>query len=233
MNMEIGVLELADGQKPEVELPAWVCPQVDEDNSLFVDNELMKENYIFSDITDIQIEKIINFEDKIQKVSSAIKRIRGSRNEKVQIVRIFAPFSYLARYINPYKLYGVEYEQADILKNYLGILTEELVKYVSSLCEYENIVFSFSDPMGDITLCGIDYYLEYCLPYINSFLYNINPFLEKNVVHICGKLSRTLINLGGLKLSGTYIIEGPSLFYEVTRNPNIKYTGEKCIHVFY
>lgn len=240
MNTKIGILKLNEIPTAAIQVQKWVCPDGDEDNSIFNDgNQVFEGKYRFVNVDDISVSAIISYKKMLLQTPFWKEHKNLFNNDKVQIVRVFAPFSYLAQYINPYTLYAVDLEDT-LLDKILQEIYIQIKQYIVNLARYKNVVFSISDPAVDITFCGMEYFKRFSGCYVHRLLKETEEFMDKNLTYICGRLSHALLSQGFIRTYEyldieEYIHDGEkkdfeAVLFEMTEMKEIKFVGEMCIH---
>ena len=152
-------------------------------------------------------------------IQAVLETIRQCREEPL-ILEVQAPFSILAGLMDPMDLYLCFTEEGERLKDILEKLTAASTDYIRAGLKAGCRFISLADPVGTMDLVGPDHYRDFCGPSEVSLLKQCRPYLDGAVIHLCMKMSRSLV-LAGLAEA----LPGDSVY-----NPEARITGMTCIH---
>ena len=156
---------------------------------------------------------------------------------KPLILEAESPFSVLAALMNPVDLYLCFEEEGNLLNQILHRIARAEAAYIRACVEAGCRIISIADPVGTMDLVGPDYFRDFCGA---SELYLMNmcqPFLDQALIHICKKMTRSLMMAGLVEVlpydsmesgSGDYDYVDKLLF--IAQDPGIHFVGMTCIH---
>lgn len=190
-------------------------------------------NYPFHNLKEI-LEKIntdqfnIIKDKRIQAVIEVVKRLK----ENPLILEVEAPFSVLASLINPMELYAAMVTEPKLLEKILKKIVLEETKYIKEVIQAGCRIISLAEPAGTIDMVGEKYFKECSGKAIEFLLKECEKFLQKSVIHLCGKLSSSMIAVQMVK-EKEYPVKSKDYLdniLEVTGNSEIHFVGQRCIH---
>lgn len=187
-------------------------------------------DYPFSTLEEIDLSSRSIIKDKrIQAVIESIKQLE--HNNRI-ILEAEAPFSILAALVDPMELYGSMQTKPELLNDILNKITLEEQKYLKAAIEAGCTIISLAEPTGTIDMVGEEYFKEFSGRATALLLEESQKFLKNSVVHLCGKLSSSMLMTD---MAGEIIYPANSEEYlenltEAAGNPKIHFTGQHCIH---
>lgn len=179
----------------------------------------------------------------IAEVMSADYSEKGTHTLPV-ILEVEAPFTILSALMNPVDLYQYFEEEPELLTAVLHRITDAQVDYIKACLKAGCRIISLADPAGTMDLVGGDYYKTICGEAEVYLMRKCQPFLDRAIVHICMKMSRSLV-LSGLASAKPYLpdpalvkpylsaghgVDYLDLLLEMASDPGIHFTGMTCIH---
>lgn len=154
--------------------------------------------------------------------------------DQVILLELEAPFSVLAALMNPIDLYACFDEKGELLSEILYKLAQAEAEYVKRAVEAGTRILSLADPVGTMDMTGEKYYRQFCGESERYLLTLCEPYLNQAVMHICKKMSQSLV-IGGLACADKY--EGldntedfTDALLRMADDPEIRFTGMTCIH---
>ena len=167
-------------------------------------------DYPFSRLEEIKPEQFTLMQDKrIKTIIEVTKKLK----EKPLILEAEAPFSILAALIDPMKLYLAMQTEPEKL--------EKILKKIV-----------LAEPTATMDMVGEKCFKECSGMATFMLLKEIEKFLSNSVVHLCGKLSSSMIAVHMAKEEEDFVTGETYLenLIEVTKNPEIHFVGQRCIH---
>lgn len=186
-------------------------------------------DYPFSSLEEVDLNGISIIKD--ERIQAVIESIKQLRDNKI-ILEVEAPFSVLASLINPMELYGSMQTMPDLLNDILNKITLEEKKYLETAIDAGCTIISLAEPTGTVDMIGKEYFKEFSGRATVLLLEESQKFLKNSVVHLCGKLSSSMLMTD---MAGEIIYPASSEEYlenltEAAQNPKIHFTGQHCIH---
>lgn len=185
--------------------------------------------YPFAGLEEINPDNFDIMNDaRIQAVLEVAKWLKG----EIIVFEMEAPFSVLSALINPMELYFSMQAQPQRLNDILKKIAEEEIKYLKAAVEAGCRIISLAEPTGTIDLVGEDCFRECSGRAVSFFLKESQNILEHSVIHLCGKLSHSMIALDMITVTD-YPVESEDYLknlLEVAENPEIHFVGQHCIH---
>lgn len=186
-------------------------------------------DYPFSSLEEVDLNGISIIKD--ERIQAVIESIKQLRDNKI-ILEVEAPFSILASLINPMELYGSMQTKPDLLNDILNKITLEEKKYLETAIDAGCTIISLAEPIGTVDMIGKEYFKEFSGRATVLLLEESQKFLKNSVVHLCGKLSSSMLMTD---MAGEIIYPASSEEYlenltEAAQNPKIHFTGQHCIH---
>ena len=186
-------------------------------------------NYPFSTLKEIEPDQFnLMKDDRIQAVLEVIKTLR----DEPLILEVEAPFSVLAALANPMDLYLAMQKEPELLENMLDKIISEESKYIEAAIQAGCHIISLAEPAGTLDMVGEKYFKECSGKAAVMLLKEIEKFLSDSVVHLCGKLSSSMIAVQ-MAEEEQYTVSSDeylSNLLEVAKNPEIHFMGQRCIH---
>ena len=149
-----------------------------------------------------------------------------------------APFSVLAGLMNPVDLYLSMVEERRLLKGILHKIADASAEYIKACTEAGCRIISLADPAGTMDLVGEECYTSVCGEAAVYFMRKCQPYADKAIIHICRKMSQSLLIAGlvkaePFKLRGITREDSPQFddyLLRMADDPGIHFTGMTCIH---
>lgn len=166
-------------------------------------------------------------------IQAQLRVIEMLRKEPV-ILEVEAPFSVLAALVNPIELYACGEKERGLLAEILHEIAAAQADYVKLAARAGCRIFSAADPAGTMDLVGEQYYREICGRSEWEFLSLCEGQLTDSVMHLCKKMSQSLV-LSGMAQAEERILPGEKsdlacALWELAENPAVHFTGMKCLH---
>ena len=186
-------------------------------------------DYPFSTLEEINPAELILMKDKrMRTVIEVIKKLK----EEPLILEAEAPFSILAALIDPMKLYLAMQTEPEKLEKILKKIVLEEAEYIKAVIQAGGRIISLAEPTGTIDMVGEKCFKECSGMAVFMLLKEIEKFLSNSVVHLCGKLSSSMLTVH-MAEETEYFVSGETYLenlIEVTKNPEIHFVGQHCIH---
>ena len=186
-------------------------------------------DYPFSRLEEIKPEQFTLMQDKrIKTIIEVTKKLK----EKPLILEAEAPFSILAALIDPMKLYLAMQTEPEKLEKILKKIVLEEAEYIKAVIQAGCRIVSLAEPTATMDMVGEKCFKECSGMATFMLLKEIEKFLSNSVVHLCGKLSSSMITVHMVK-EEEYFVTGETYLenlIEVTKNPEIHFVGQRCIH---
>lgn len=186
-------------------------------------------DYPFSTLEEINPAELILMKDKrMRTVIEVIKKLK----EEPLILEVEAPFSILAALIDPMKLYLAMQTEPEKLEKILKKIVLEEAEYIKAVIQAGGRIISLAEPTGTIDMVGEKCFKECSGMAVFMLLKEIEKFLSNSVVHLCGKLSSSMLTVH-MAEETEYFVSGETYLenlIEVTKNPEIHFVGQHCIH---
>ena len=186
-------------------------------------------DYPFSTLEEINSAQFALMNDeRIRTVIEVTKKLK----EEPLILEAEAPFSILAALIDPMKLYLAMQTELDKLKKVLKKIILEEVEYIKAVIQAGCRIISLAEPTGTVDMVGEKCFKECSGMAAFMLLKEIEKFLSNSVVHLCGKLSSSMIAVH-MAEEEEYFVTGETYLenlIEITKNPEIHFVGQRCIH---
>ncbi|MDD7112944.1 MAG: uroporphyrinogen decarboxylase family protein [Lachnospiraceae bacterium] len=186
-------------------------------------------DYPFSTLKEIEPDQFsLMKDDRIQAVLAVIKTLR----DEPLILEVEAPFSVLASLVNPMDLYLSMQAEPELLENILKRIVSEESKYIEAGVQAGCHIFSMAEPAGTLDMVGEKYFKECSGKAAVMLLKEIEGFLSGSVVHLCGKLSSSMIAVQ-MAEEEEYSVNSEEYLenlLEIAKNPEIHFVGQRCIH---
>lgn len=186
-------------------------------------------DYPFSTLEEINPVQFNLMKDKrIRTLIEVIKKLK----EETLVLEVEAPFSVLAALIDPMKLYLAMQTEPDKLEKILKKIVLEEAEYIKAVIQAGCRIISLAEPTGTVDMVGEKCFKECSGMAAFMFLKELEKFLSNSVVHLCGKLSSSMIAVHMAK-EEEYFVPGETYLenlIEATKNPEIHFVGQRCIH---
>ncbi|MBR0382159.1 MAG: hypothetical protein IJH71_06980 [Eubacterium sp.] len=154
--------------------------------------------------------------------------------DKFLILEAEAPFSILAALMNPMDLYLCFEESPALLEDILVRIAAASAEYIKACVEAGCRIISLADPVGTMDLVGEDYYRRFCGKAALVFMEKCEPYLDKAIMHLCMKMSRSLV-ISGMAGAEAWQVRDEAADYRdillaMAEDERIHFTGMTCIH---
>ena len=152
-------------------------------------------------------------------IRATLETIRQCREEPL-ILEVQSPFSILGGLMDPMDLYLCFTEEGERLKDILERVAAASAAYIRASLQAGCRLISLADPVGTMDMVGSEHYRDFCGPSEVSLLKKCRPYLDGAVIHLCMKMSRSLV------LAELAEAEPEDSMYK----PEARITGMTCIH---
>ena len=185
--------------------------------------------YPFSSLEEIKPKQLTLM--KNPHIKAVIEVIKQLKNETV-ILEAEAPFSIVSALINPMELYASMQTKTEHLNRILEKIAFEEAKYLEAAIQAGCRIISLAEPTATMDMVGEKCFKECSGMATFMLLKEIEKFLSNSVVHLCGKLSSSMIAVHMAKEEEDFVTGETYLenLIEVTKNPEIHFVGQRCIH---
>lgn len=186
-------------------------------------------DYPFSTLEEINSAQFILMNDK--RIRTVIEVTKKLKDEPL-VLEAEAPFSILAALIDPMKLYLAMQAEPEKLEKILKRIALEEAEYIKAVIQAGCRIISLAEPTGTVDMVGEKCFKECSGMATLMLLKEIEKILSDGVVHLCGKLSSSMIAVHMAK-EEEYFVSGETYLenlIEVTKNPEIHFVGQRCIH---
>lgn len=186
-------------------------------------------DYPFSNLEEINSEQFTLMNDK--RIRAVIEVTKKLKDEPL-VLEAEAPFSILAALIDPMKLYLAMQTEPEKLERVLKKIALEEAEYIKTVIQAGCRIISLAEPTGTVDIVGEKCFKECSGMAVFMLLKEIEKSLSNSVVHLCGKLSSSMIAVH-LAEEKEYFVNSETYIeslIEVTKNPEIHFVGQHCIH---
>ena len=186
-------------------------------------------DYRYRKISDISIEK--GSLVRTPEIQSILKYVKRHSGEKM-ILEIEGPFSVLSGMIDPMKLFVAARKHGEELQNLLFDVADELAEYIKLASQAGIKVFSLAEPEGSMDVIGEKYYQEFVGKSMLYFISKIKPYMNRSIVHMCGKSSSALEMEHMASVSKYAVEEKPykDILFRLSSDPDFRFVGNACIN---
>lgn len=187
--------------------------------------------YSIDDINLIdKISPIDLYSGRISKVLEAIKKLKDN-GEKVCLA-VIGPISLATSVMDSQLFYRALRKDRETVTKLLKLIEDTIVEYILEGIKQGVDIISFADPTGTIDIVGPKVYKDVSGKITYNILKRIENQLGNTIVHLCGKTSTSLENIGFLE-TNRIKVEGCS-YGEMLNNiskerDDIKFVGHWCI----
>lgn len=186
-------------------------------------------DYPFSTLEEINPAQFALMKDK--RIRTIIEVTKKLKDEPL-VLEAESPFSILAALLDPMKLYLAMQTEPKKLEKILKKIVLEEAEYIKAVIQAGCRIISLAEPTGTVDMVGEKCFKECSGMAALMLLKKIEKFLSNSVVHLCGKLSSSMIAVHMAK-EEEYFVTGETYLenlIEVTNNPEIYFVGQHCIH---
>lgn len=120
--------------------------------------------------------------------------------DRLLILEAEAPFSVLSALMDPMDLYLCLQDHPDQLITILRRIAHASALYLKACVEAGVRLISLADPAGTLNLVGPDYYRKFSGKAAGLLMKECEPFLGSACMHLCPKLSRSLLMTGMVRI---------------------------------
>lgn len=168
-------------------------------------------------------------EQAIREILECIPKLR----DDLIILDVQGPFSILASLMDSAVLFRYLKPEKDMIGRILEKMTSFLVDYIMVAVERGVKIISFADPAGVMELTGPAVYKAFSGRATQRLFTELTPFLDKAVVHLCGKVAVSMEKAGYLKPHPQRLAAGGYLenLLVLAGNPSVRFVGGGCINV--
>ena len=198
-----------------------------------------KGTYSFSSpycVRDLEQIREMNFDLLSDPMIREVIHFIACHKDRPLMLEAEAPFSILAALMNPMDLYLCmeDRDQEDLLIRILHGIGDASAEYIRACLEAGCRFVSLADPAGTMDLVGERCYGNICGESELHLLKRCRPYLRDAILHICRKMSLSLVLADLVEIVPYYPGEDMENHMDILRemadNPEIFYTGMTCIH---
>ncbi len=172
-------------------------------------------DYMFNSIEELRnIKEIDLTKGRIETVLDSVGKLRNE-NEIVSL-NVEGPFTIISSLIDQRSFYKGMRKNKDIVDECIKVVEDSIVKYILEGIKRGANIISYADPCGSLDIVGPRIYKEISGKSTYNILKRVEDKTENCIIHICGKTSIGLENLG--------FIES----YNVNYNKNYTYGDAIC-----
>lgn len=165
----------------------------------------------------------------IREILECIPRLR----EDPVILDVQGPFSILASLMDTSLLFRYLKPERERIEQILEKMVWFLVDYIMIAVDRGVKVISFADPAGVMELTGPAVYKAFSGRATRRLFTELTPFLDKAVVHLCGKVAVSMEKAGYLKPHPKRLAAGDYLenLLSLADDPAVHFVGGGCINI--
>ena len=187
--------------------------------------------YSIDDINLIDnIPQIDLYSGRISKVLEAVQKLKDN-GEKVCLA-VIGPISLATSIMDSQLFYRTLRKDREAVNKLLNLIEDTIVEYMLEGIKQGVDIISFADPTGTIDIVGPKVYKDVSGKVTYNILKRIENQLGNTIVHLCGKTSTSLENIGFLE-KDRIKVEGSSygeMLNNISKERNdIKFVGHWCI----
>lgn len=166
----------------------------------------------------------------IQEVLACVKKLAESGH--VVSLRVEGPFTILAMLMDLTTISRCYLQHPLVLQKALQKITDYQTEYVRRGILQGARVISYADPSGIPQYIGPKFYRELCGSYTYRLMMQVEPFLQRAVVHICGRTSLALQHAGFCEAvpAGQWQITYGEAVCLAAADEKIRFIGHNCLH---
>ena len=188
-------------------------------------------DYCLQDLSQLQgLEPDFLSDPLIQAVLETIPAYAGQN----LVLEAAAPFSILAALMNPLDLFLCFEKESKLLIEILHKIADASILYIKACIKAGCRVISLADPVGTMDLVGEDYYRRFCGESEIHLMEGCQPFLDQAIMHICFKMSQSLLIAGLARTEPYGIPDDPAdamdILHFMADDPKVHFTGMTCLH---
>ena len=147
-------------------------------------------------------------------------------------LEIDAPFSVLGALINPACLFTAARKESDRLKEIIKKITKCELEYIEAMVDRGCKVISLTDSIGELELVGKKFYMEFSGDAVMSLINGCDEFLDKSLLHLCGRTSCSLAQAGLIEIQNMEMkaADYTEALFKASSDSQIRVVGNRCIH---
>lgn len=190
------------------------------------------DSYIYNNIEELEyIEDIDLSKGRIKEVLDAVEIIKNQG--EIVCLNVEGPFTIISSLIDPMIFYRGIRKNRDIVDKFIKVIEDSIVKYILEGIKRGADIISFADPVGAMDIVGPKMYKEVSGKISLNILKRVQPYLNKTLIHLCGKTSTAFEEIGfceALPIEfDKNITYGQSILELLEKNNDVKIIGHWCI----
>lgn len=168
-------------------------------------------------------------EQAVREILECLPRLR----EDSVILDVQGPFSILASLMDTAVLFRQLKPEREIIGQILEKMVWFLVDYIMIAVERGVKVISLADPAGVMEMTGPAVYRAFSGKAVHRLFTELTPFLDKAVVHLCGKVAVSMKKAGYLRSHPRRLAQSDYLenLLALAGDPSVRFVGGGCINV--
>lgn len=145
--------------------------------------------YAFDDVRDYQQVKPMDLDaGRAKVVLDAIKILKESADDVPIVGNIVGPVSVASSVMEPTRYYKQLRKQRELSHEYMGFITNELIRFGTAMVEAGADVIAIADPSGTGEIMGPGPFDEYAVTYLEKLQKALQEAGARTIVHICGQM---------------------------------------------
>ena len=190
------------------------------------------ESYAFNSIDELmEIGEINLTQKRINEVLKAVE-ILSSKGETV-VLNVIGPFTIITSLVDSRIFYKAMRKNKEMVYDFLKIIEDNIVKYMEEGINRGAKIISYADPVGAKDIVGPKVYKDFSGKSSYNILKNMEDKLDDSIMHICGKTSTALQNIGFIEAHPIKFEEnvsyGYAIDYILENRKDINIIGHNCI----
>lgn len=166
-------------------------------------------------------------------ILKAVLECISENSEENIVLDVEGPFAIIAALMDPTKLYVCLRKNSDTLQTVLEKIADSLADYVIEAIQRGVKIISYAEPEGVMQLVGEKFYKAFIGPTTIRFFKKVMPYLNKAIIHICGKTSYSLVKCGYMIVK-PFRVESDKDYVDIlldyADNRKFKIIGHGCIN---
>lgn len=157
------------------------------------------KSYAYNNLEELKNIKEIDLHNgRIKEVLDSIDIL--NKQGEIVTLNICGPFTVMSLLIDLKYFYKGIKKNRDLVNNVMKIIEDNIVRYIVEGFKKGAKIISYSDPVGAIDIVGPSVYKNVLAETTINIIKRIEHELDDIVIHLCGKTSTALYNLGFCEL---------------------------------
>lgn len=157
------------------------------------------KSYEYNNLEELKNIKEIDLHNgRIKEVLDSIDIL--NKQGEIVTLNVCGPFTIMSLLIDPKYFYKGIKKNRDLVNNVMKIIEDNIVRYIVEGFKKGAKIISYSDPVGDVDIVGPRVYKDVLAETTINIIKRIEHELDDIVIHLCGKTSTALYNLGFCEL---------------------------------